>query len=110
MAALFLACSEQGASLHCCVRASHHDSFCCCRTQAFGTQASVFVALGLNSCGLQTLEHTLSGCGAQLSCSAACGIFADQGSSPDPLHWQVDFLSLSHQGSPGLVFFDDDPG
>ena len=25
-----------------------------------------------------------------LSCSAACGIFLDQGSNPCPLHWQVD--------------------
>ena len=24
------------------------------------------------------------------SCSAACGIFLDQGSNPCPLHWQVD--------------------
>ena len=24
------------------------------------------------------------------SCSAACGIFADQGSNPCPLHWQAD--------------------
>ena len=24
------------------------------------------------------------------SCSAACGIFSDQGSNPCPLHWQVD--------------------
>ena len=36
-----------------------------------GTQASVFVAHGL-------------------SCSAACGIFPDQGSNPCLLHWQVD--------------------
>ena len=25
-----------------------------------------------------------------LSCSAACGIFLDQGSNPCPLHWQAD--------------------
>ena len=25
-----------------------------------------------------------------LSCSAACGIFPDQGSNPCPLHWQAD--------------------
>ena len=34
------------------------------------------------------------------SCSAACGIFPDQGSSPCPLHWQADSLPLRHQGSP----------
>ena len=35
-----------------------------------------------------------------LSCSAACGIFPDQGSNPCPLHWQADSQPLSHQGSP----------
>ena len=33
------------------------------------------------------------------SCSAACGIFPDQGSSPCPLHWQADSQPLCHQGS-----------
>ena len=37
------------------------------------------------------------------SCSAACGIFPDQGSNPCPLHWQADSQPLRHQGSP-LVF------
>ena len=36
------------------------------------------------------------------SCSAACGIFPDQGSNPCPLHWQADSQPLRHQGS--LVF------
>ena len=35
------------------------------------------------------------------SCSAACGILPDQGSSPSPLHWQADSQPLRHQGSPG---------
>ena len=34
------------------------------------------------------------------SCSAACGIFPDQGSNPCPLHWQADSQPLCHQGSP----------
>ena len=34
------------------------------------------------------------------SCSAACGIFADQGSNLCPLHWQADSQPLRHQGSP----------
>ena len=38
------------------------------------------------------------------SCSAACGIFPDQGSSPCPLHWQADSQPLRHQGSPHYVF------
>ena len=38
------------------------------------------------------------------SCSAACGIFPDQGLNPCPLHWQADSQPLRHQGSPGSVF------
>ena len=34
------------------------------------------------------------------SCSAACGIFPDQGSNPCALHWQADSQTLRHQGSP----------
>ena len=40
------------------------------------------------------------------SCSAACGIFPDQGSNPCPLHWQADFQPLHHQGSPAYVFLN----
>ena len=46
------------------------------------------------------------------SCSAACGIFPDQGSNPCPLHWQADSQPLRHQGSPApmsltcLLFVD----
>ena len=32
------------------------------------------------------------------------GIFPTQGSSPHLLHWHVDSLPLSHQGSPSLSF------
>ena len=40
------------------------------------------------------------------SCSAARGIFPDQGSNPCPLHWQADSQPLRHQGSPdqGFIF------
>ena len=38
------------------------------------------------------------------SCSAACGIFPDQGSNPCPLHWQADSQPLRHQGSPNKCF------
>ena len=37
------------------------------------------------------------------SCSAACGIFPDQGLNPCPLHWQADSQPLCHQGSPGYI-------
>ena len=39
------------------------------------------------------------------SCSAACGIFPDQGSNPCPLHWQADSQPLRHQGRPCFVLF-----
>ena len=39
------------------------------------------------------------------SCSAACGIFPDQGSNPCPLHWQADSQQLRHQGSPKIDIF-----
>ena len=38
------------------------------------------------------------------SCSAARGIFPDQGSNPCPLHWQADSQPLRHQGSPLNIF------
>ena len=41
------------------------------------------------------------------SCSAARGIFPDQGSNPCPLHWQAESQPLRHQGSPRQhLFFD----
>ena len=40
------------------------------------------------------------------SCSAACGIFPDQGSNPCPLHWQADSQPLRHQGSPQRCFLN----
>ena len=39
------------------------------------------------------------------SCSAACGIFPDQGSNPCPLHWQADSQPLCQQGSPMWSIF-----
>ena len=38
-------------------------------------------------------------------CSAAYGIFPDQGSNPCPLHRQADSQPLRHQGSPNQIFF-----
>ena len=40
------------------------------------------------------------------SCSAACGIFPDQGLNPCPLHWQADSQLLRHQGSPLFFIID----
>ena len=41
-----------------------------------------------------------------LCCSAACGIYPDQGSNPCPLHWQADSQPLRHQGSPPVFSSD----
>ena len=43
------------------------------------------------------------------SCSAACGIFPDQGSNPCPLHQQADSQPLHHQGSPAGGFLTTEP-
>ena len=40
------------------------------------------------------------------SCSAACGIFPDQGLNPCPLHWQADSQPLRRQGSPKVLLFN----
>ena len=39
-------------------------------------------------------------------CSAARGIFPDQGSNPCPLHWQAGSQPLHHQGSPPLYLHE----
>ena len=58
---------------------------------------SVVVSHGLWSAGSVVVAHWLS-------CSAACGIFPDQGLNPCPLNWQTDSQPLRHQGSPiGIV-------
>ena len=54
-----------GATLRCGARASHCSGFSCCRAWAPGARASVVVARGLSSCGLQALEHKLSSCGTR---------------------------------------------
>ena len=41
----------------------------------------------------------------ELSCSEARGIFPEQGSNPQLLHWQADSSSLSRQGIPVVFFF-----
>ena len=43
-----------------------------------------------------------------LSCSAAWGIFPDQGLNPCPLHWQVDSQPLRHPGSPCIFLIISD--
>ena len=71
---------QAGGHLHCGARAFH------CR------------GLSLRSTGSRRADSVVVAHGP--SCSAACGIFPDQGSNPCPLHWQADSQPLRHQGSP----------
>ena len=66
-----------GATLCCGVQASHCGGFACCGARTLGEQASGVVARGLWSAGSVVMAH-------RLSCSTACGIFPDQGSSVSP--------------------------
>ena len=64
--------------------------------------ASLVVEHRLQMCRLSNCGSR-SNCGP--SCSAACGIFPDQGSNPCPLHCQADSQPLHHQGSPFFLNF-----
>ena len=57
------------------------------------TRASVIAAPGLQSPSSVVVAKGLR-------CFTACEIFLDQGLNLCLLHWQVDSLPLSHQGSP----------
>ena len=78
----FSSCGERGLLFRCGVQASHCSGFSCCGAWGLGVQASVVVALRLQSTDSVVVAH-------RLSCSTACGIFPDQGSNPCPLHWQA---------------------
>ena len=95
---LFPGCSEQGLLWSCSGWASCRGGFSCFKTQALGTWASVVAAPWLES------AHSLVGvCG--LSCSAAYGIFPNQGSTLCLLHWQVYSLPLSIRETPRKNLF-----
>ena len=96
---------EQGLLSSCGVWASHCGGASRWGAQAYSTQAPLAGAGGPRSRGSRAPEHRLRICGKGLSCSAACGIFPDQGLNLCLLHWQVDSLSLNHQGSPEKLNF-----
>ena len=66
-----------------------------------GARASLSRPLLLRSTGSRRAGSVIVAPGP--SCSAACGIFPDQGSNPCPLNWQADSQPLHHQGSPRAV-------
>jgi len=65
-----------------------------------GARASEVAAHGLSGFLSWALEYMLNSLAHRLSCSAAGGIFSDQGWNPCVLHWQAESLTLNHQGSP----------
>ena len=70
---------------------SYRSGFSCCKAQAPR-------CMGFSSCGIQVQQWWLTGSRMQAQklwhvgphCSAACGVFPDQGLNPHPLHRQVD--------------------
>ena len=93
----FLQLQQAGPALDCDAWASHCSGFSYCRAWALSSWASVVVARGFQREGL-----VLVVCG--VSCSAACGIFLDQGLNLCSLHWQADSYPLYNQGSPCNFF------
>ena len=63
---------------------------------SFLIEVDCLVEQGSRHTGLLAVAHGLS-------CSEACGIFQDQGSSQRPLYWQADSFPLYHQGGPPLA-------
>ena len=88
----FSSCRELGLLCSCGSWASHYGGFSCCGAQALGTWASVLAARRSYNTGSNAVHR--------LNCSAACAIFPEKGLNPCLLYYQVDLLSLSHQGSP----------
>ena len=87
--------SWAGTTFHCSVWASPCSGFFCWGAQVLGRA------------DFSSLQHMGSIVGVPgsvvvhgLCCSAAGGIFPDQGSNPSLPHWQADSLPLSHRGSP----------
>ena len=75
-----------------------------------GSWASAVAARGLQQPWLAASRAQASVVVAHgLSCSAACGMFLDQGSNPCPLHWQADSQPLCHQGNPKDAFLTNKP-
>ena len=95
--------------LHCCVSFSlvvvSGGWLSSCGAWAPHWVVSVIAERGLEVCWLSNRGFWVLSAGSVvvargLSCSAACGIFQDQGANWCPLHCKVDSEPLGHQGSP----------
>ena len=89
-----------GISSSCSAQIPHCRGFSCCGAQALGCADFSSCGNVLNSCGSRALDSGSIAVTHRFRCSAACGIFLDQGSNLCLLHWQMDSLSLSLQGRP----------
>ena len=87
--------SVQGLSL--VVASGGHSSLRCAGLSL--SRPLLLRSTGSRRAGSVTVAHGSS-------CSAARGIFPDQGSNPCTLHWQADSQPLRHQGSPAVAYFE----
>ena len=90
--------------------------FCARAFSSCGERGPLFIAVRgpLTIAASLVAEHRLqtrrlSSCGSVVvahgpNCSAACGIFPDQGLNPCLLHWQADSQPPRRQGSPRYSF------
>ena len=92
--------AASGSYSICGARASPGSGLSRCRAWALDAGASAAVAPGLWGTGSIVVVHGLSWC-------MACGILLAQGSNLCLLHWQVDSLPQSPQGSPICVVLDN---
>ena len=103
--------------LHCCVGALAVVSRGCSLLQCMGfslwwlllLQSTGSRQMGFGSCSLKTRKLGSLVVQYGLSCSAAHGMFLDQGSNPCPLYRLVDSYPLYHQGITLLEVFLPDP-
>ena len=102
----FFSCCYEGGYSSYGALASHCSGFSGCnhRLQARGLHQvqhmdSEAMTHQFQSTGSVVVAH-------QHSSSMAHGVLPSQGSNPCLLHWQVDCLPLSHQGSPEIVYFN----
>ena len=99
----FSSCDERGL-LFLAARAAHCWGFSLpsagyqCTTSFVSYTGLVVGAPRLQSRGVAVVVR-------ELGCSMACGISPDQGSSPWPLHWQVDSYTVYHWRSPRKNFW-----
>ena len=90
-----------GATLCRGARASHCGGFSCCRAQALGARASVVVAHGLSSCGLQVLEH--SSCVTQAQWLRGMWDLPGPGLEPMSPALAGGFLTTVPPGKPSII-------